>query len=326
MNIAIVRRNGLGDFIAGTLPMYYCMKEDNIGGKNRFFLFLSKSNFPLFKYFIEDENTIVERFHKGNKYLSMIMTAIKYRKIIDVGYLTIPDYPKLTGLFLLLMGVKIRYGYINNSCIPRLTINKGIEDLEAFKGRDKHVALFNLQLYKPQIEKIEKRWYPKFNQSKIKDFNLEINGPFLMVELSNSKNNNQLKNEKIFKILLDLKSHFEFTVLITAMPKDISKSQDLIDKLNNAAIKNYFYCTDDLDKYISYVNKADVVLVGDGGLGHISGALGKYIVALYAKTSVKRWRILSDKAVILYDDKDVNNISNKKIIKELCSCFLSINK
>lgn len=39
MNIAIVRRNGLGDFIAGTLPMYYCMKEDNIGGETDFFFF-----------------------------------------------------------------------------------------------------------------------------------------------------------------------------------------------------------------------------------------------------------------------------------------------
>ena len=53
-NIAIVRRNGLGDFIAGTVPLYNCMVEDY--GDNCFlWFFMSSSNYPLFKYFI-DEN------------------------------------------------------------------------------------------------------------------------------------------------------------------------------------------------------------------------------------------------------------------------------
>ena len=115
--------------------------------------------------------------------------------------------------------------------------------------------------------------------------------------------------------------HLDFTVLITAKAADSIKVEHLSSMFIDNNISNFSYITSDLDDYIAYVNKADIVLVGDGGLGHIAGALDKYVVALYGRTSVKQWGILSDKAVILYDKDDVNNIDDERIVKELCSFF-----
>lgn len=323
-NIAIVRRNGLGDFIAGTVPLYNCMVEDY--GDNCFlWFFMSSSNYPLFKYFIDENKAKLAVFNKGNKYLSVISMACKNRGSVDKGYLTVPDYPKLTGLFLFLLGAKNIYGYLNKGWLSKFTINKGVYNSEAYADESKHVALLNLQLYNPKIDKIEKRWFPKFNKSKISKFDISIPGPYLMVELSNNRKCSQLETQKIVDIVLALRKHFVFTVLITAKCSDKSKVENLSSILNENSIANFFYATNDLDSYISFINKADVFLVGDGGIGHMAGALDKYVVSLYGKTSVDRWGILSDKAIILYDKDNVNNIQNERIIEGLYRCFKMLN-
>lgn len=323
--IAIVRRNGLGDFIAGAIPLYNCMLEEN-KENYEFHFFLSTMNYHLFKYFANESKDKMVVFDSGNKYFSIVSMAYKYRRMFDKGYLTMPDYPKLTGLFLFLMGTKEIFGYINDSILARVTINKGIKNADAYTENSKHIGLLSIQLYDSKIQKIEKRWYPKFNQSKIKTFDINIKGPFLMVELSNNRQSSQLSIEKICKIIRKLRAQQVFTVLITAKSKDESKANFLRDILTENDLDIFIYITNDLDSYISYINKADVLLVGDGGLGHISGALNKYVVALYGGTSVERWGILSDKAIILYDKRNVNNISDDIIINELNYCFDSLKK
>ena len=63
-----------------------------------------------------------------------------------------------------------------------------------------------------------------------------------------------------------------------------------------------------LDDPLSLINQTDAFLLGDGGMGHIAGALDKSGVAVYGETSVKRWAVLSDKVTHFYDKEDVNNI------------------
>ena len=166
-NIAIVRRNGLGDFIVGAIPLYNCILE-NSRESYVFYFFLSTLNFPLFKYFVDEDIDKMAVFEAGNKYFSIISMAYKYRNRIDEGYLTMPDYPKLTGLFLFLMGVKDIYGYINKSLLARFTINRGTRSFDAYTSASEHIALLSIQLYDKNINKIafNEYYYQKYEQSK----------------------------------------------------------------------------------------------------------------------------------------------------------------
>ena len=60
-----------------------------------------------------------------------------------------------------------------------------------------------------------------------------------------------------------------------------------------------------IHRFIAFVNKADVVLCGDGGLGHIAGALDKKVVAVYGRTLVKRWAVLGERVIHIYDPEDI---------------------
>lgn len=319
-NYAIIRRNGLGDFIAGTVPLINYLINNGFCKEKEVFLFCSIANAPLVKYFFKECNVNV--FKQGNKYLSVFKTIIKNRnKKYDIGIIPIPDYPKLSSLFLYGIGCKDIYGRIGSSWIAEMLVdNKSyVADKDLFF---EHVSVSTIRLYKPEYIDLEKECYPKFNKSIIKPFEVDNHGPYLFVEVSNNRTTSQLSNANIAAVCNELEKQYDFSVLISAKRFDLNKANELMDMLN---VPSEVHITNGLDEFVSYVDKADVVFTGDGGLGHIAGALGKNVVALYGGTSVQQWGILGENCTHLYDDKDVNNIDKSKMISEISRCFLRLH-
>jgi ADP-heptose:LPS heptosyltransferase len=61
----------------------------------------------------------------------------------------------------------------------------------------------------------------------------------------------------------------------------------------------------------------DALFIGDGGLMHLAAALNKNQLVLFAKTPVEEWGPISNKAKLLMDNNDINNIPKDVINKEL---------
>lgn len=314
--IAIIRKNGLGDFIAGAVPMCNYLKE-KYNDDVEFYFFLNWRNKGIAKYFFPTSHSII--IPKGNKYYTNITTALKYRNChFDMGIIPVPDYPKLSSLFMHFLGPKDVYGNIGNSLIANLLINHPCEIYKNVPLEKYHVSLRSLALIAPELNETPKHLYPKFTQSIVNPFSLEHENAncYVMVELSNNRSSSQLSLEKTARILNQLYKTLDFITLITAIPKDTDKATKLQTMINS---QSEFHITKSLDEFISYVNRSTYVLAGDGGLGHIAGALGKKLVCLYGITPVKQWGVLGENVIHLTDPHNVNNIPDNLIIDSLLS-------
>lgn len=310
--VVLIRRTGLGDFIAGMVPI--CNYLQGVYGKCDFYFFMNDRNAELVKYFFPDAHIYCIP-QKGNKYIKTLKTALKYRSIKpDIGFSPMPDYPKLNNLFLYLIGAKERYGRVTSVISKAVNHPYSCTEDDLYKNS---VALCSLKFFDHNIKKVPYEVYPNFNQSLIKPYTYLCPGKIhIMVEVSNNRATSQLSNCKTADVLNALADSTQFSVLITAKESDHSKAEDLKSLLKvNAEI----YITPNIHDFISYVNAADIVLCGDGGLGHIAGALNKRVVALYGRTSVDHWGILGHNVRHLYNSTDVNNINNQSIIGALQS-------
>lgn len=232
----------------------------------------------------------------------------------DVGIAPVPAYNKLNALFLRTLGCGEVYGVNTGEGIEKLLLTH-ISNV----NRENHVALQTIQALNSDIRSIDPSWYPVMNQERIKLYQFGQKGKArLIVEVSNHRPTSQLANEKLANILNDLSKRIDFTVVITLRPGYEETAKKLSGQLQ---MPNEICLTPSLDDFISLVNGCDVFLFGDGGAAHIAGALGKRGVALYGITSVEKWKVLSDKVIHIYHERDVNEIQDQKIKQSLSSVF-----
>lgn len=299
MKFAIIRRNGLGDFISATVPVCNYIKDKF--PNSELHLFLSEQNFALAKYFFPEDSVYV--IHSGNKYLEAVKTALKYRNISpDIGIAPSPSYNRLNGVFLKLLGAEKIYGVREESVS---LVEKFFTKLVTVSHGD-HVGLQNIKLFEDGFNKVPEKYYPRFNKNSIKEHVPTPSEPLkIVIELSNHRKTSQLSNDRLAVILNSMSRRIRFSVIISLMEKDMEKALDLQNLL---IMPSRVAITKTLDEYIALLNQAHIFLFGDGGGAHIAGALGKLGVAVYGKTSVRRWGVLSSKVKHLYDEEDVNNI------------------
>ena len=312
--IAIIRRNGLGDFIAGTVPLCNYLK-DKYNNKLKFYFFISSRNMGIVKYFFPDSESVL--IPDGNKYFTHFVTALKHKSLSpDIGVIPVPEYSKLSSIFMKLLGAKDIYGNVEDSLLAKCFINHPCTIYNDKPYEKFHVSLRTLNLIDSSFYDTPRKYYPQFRQDQISGFMLNdiSQRPYIMVEISNNRDYCQLSIEKTARIINRFHETFEFTTLITGKPQDSDKATKLKSLLDS---KSEFHLTNTLDEFIAYVNKSTYVLAGDGGLGHIAGALGKKLVCLYGVTSVERWGVLGENVIHLYDPSDVNNIPDNEILNAL---------
>ena len=312
--VAIIRRNGLGDFIAGTVPLCNYLVE-KYNGNVKFFFFMSSRNIGIARYFFPDASCIL--IPDGNKYYTHITTALRCRSINpDLGIIPVPEYSKLSSIFMKFLGAQDIYGNTKGSFLARCLINHPCNIYNEKPYEKYHVSLRTLNLIDTSLADVPKKYYPKFIQNNIVDFQLydTSNNPHVMVELSNNRKASQLSIRKTARIINRLYDSFKFNTLITCKPDDYTEAIALQTLLKS---KSECHVTNSLDEFIAYVNKSTYVLAGDGGLGHIAGALGKKLVCLYGVTSVDRWGVLGDNVIHIADPIDVNSISDDRVLDAL---------
>lgn len=307
--IVVIIRNYLGDFIAMAVPL--CNHLQSVYGKCDFYFFYPDrdiKNKEIIKYFFPDAHIFPTP--SGNRYFQRFKMAIKYRWIKpDIGISTVFNYPKTNSLFLLTIGARERYARVTNKFTSKL-LNHPFIFADINELHNQPIGLCSLQIFNHNIMEIPQASYPLFDTNKIKSYNPKYSGLKILVEVSNSKHFCQLSNTKCAEILNELYKKRKFSILISAKSLDYAKAADLQSKLFMDA---EIHVSTTLDDFISFVNASDIVLTGDGGLGHISGALNKRIVALYSRTPVQHWGIITRDVIHLYDPDDINNINNEII-------------
>lgn len=317
IKIAIIIRNALGDFIAMTMPL--CNYLESLYGECDFYFFYPDKtirNKELIQYFFPKAHIFPNP--PGNTYFQRFRLALKCRWIKpDIGISTVLNYPKTNSLFLFTIGTKERYARVANKLTSSL-INHPYICADISKLRDRPIGLCSLQVFDPSIKEISHNLYPQFDTSKIPQHNLKYPGKALLVEVSNSKTFCQLSNTKCAAILNSLYKKHAFSILISAKSQDYKKA---IELQNLLVMHSEIQISSTIRDFISFINAADIVLTGDGGLGHLAGALNKKIVALYSRTSPKYWGILGYNVTHLYDAKNVNSIRNEVILLALSRYF-----
>lgn len=235
-----------------------------------------------FHFFMTERNAAVARlffpkayvhvFSGGNKYFSHWKMAQKCKYLnFDIGISPVPESSKLNNLFLWALCAKDRYGRYTSNWFSKFSINHRV--LKYDDKEMEQVELFSLKLF-DNFCFIPLKYYPRINTALLDSYHRRYQKCGILLEVSNSRYRSQLSNDKMASLIEELSKNYDISVMITAMEKDRDKAKALEQQLN---VPTEFFVTQDFKKYVEFVNAADIVLCGDGGLMHIAAAL-MYIV------------------------------------------------
>ncbi|WP_159565891.1 glycosyltransferase family 9 protein [Budvicia diplopodorum] len=303
--IAVIRRNGFGDFIC-TVPLIKHL--ENCYPNAEITLFVDKRNHSLVPFFFRHMKTVV--IDGGNKYLALIKTALKYRSENFDMVISVKTSPmKLNNLFLALLGGRHRFAIVDEKSWHSRFINQP-RPQEQFKQG--HQALNCLRILNPEIKSLPSDLYPKIQLDKHTNEKLTQSSPYLFLSVSNNRAACSLAVSTLASLANGVYKNVPFSVIISYLGQDKNRAIELHQSLD---MDSHIYETPDLNSFLSLLNSADVVLVGDGGTCHFAACLNKKLIALYAVTILERWGPLSDSAVCLSDPTNVNNIPMEEIAK-----------
>lgn len=289
--IAVLRRNGYGDLIC-TAPLVACLKERYPGAEIT--LFVDERNKALVPYLFPEDKCVV--IGKGNKYFQVAKTALKQAPF-DIVIAAKPTPMKLNNVFL---------GLLKASHKMAVTKGKGWHESFITVKRpykdEGHQALRCLQIFDPTIQEIAPSWLPACT---VTPLSLHLPKPILFFSLFNNRSTSQLTLERFASIANKIYRERPFSVALSAPPETAFK--DLLE------MPTEIINTPSLDSFLSLLAGVDVVLTGDGGPCHLAAALDKTQVSLFAHTPLAQWKPLSQKAVCLFDETNVNNIPSELI-------------
>lgn len=301
--IAIIRRNGFGDFICA-VPLIKHI--ENSYPNAEITLFVDKRNCAIVPYFFSHLKTIV--IPGGNKYLALLKIALKFRsEHFDLAISVKTSPMKLNNLFLALLGGKQRLAIVDEKSWHSRLINRP-RPQEKFKQG--HQALNCLKILDPEIQSLPSELYPRIQLQQPHNEKLALPPPYLFISVSNNRATSSLAVPALANIANNVHKQSPFSVIISYQGQDKDRAMELRQSLY---MDSQICDTPDLSGFLSLLNCVDVVLVGDGGICHFAACLNKKLVALYANTSIETWGPLSDNAVCFFDENDVNNIPTEQI-------------
>ncbi|CDG20930.1 conserved protein of unknown function [Xenorhabdus poinarii G6] len=314
MKIAILRRNGLGDLIL-TQPLVKFIQKKYPNAKIS--LFIEHGSYDLAKYLFYCSNIDINVLPSGNKYFSIVKTAINFRnKKFDIAISAKPSPMKLNNLFLWLLGAKKRYAVVSDKSWHSKLVNFPTNQ-EMVKGH--HQALKVLKIFSPNENYLSSDLFPTISIHKIPTIHkilIKANSenPLILFSVSNNRESSLITHNRLSLIADKITEKYPAAkFIISALHDDIHLAKDLICHIN--ANCQIVIC-DSLDSFLSLLNEMTLIIVGDGGICHLTAALKKKTIALYAVTKPENWSplALNDMCITLYDPENVNNISLDKII------------
>jgi ADP-heptose:LPS heptosyltransferase len=316
-SFAIFVRSSYGDLLM-TDPLIKYIKSLNIN--NKITLFVEDKNFQLVE-FMENIDNCYTIPSKGNNYFFFIFYGLRYRKNkYDISIAAKTGVGSANGFFQYMLGAnkQISYVNINKTWTDKLVNYPIVWNEEIYQNQ--HYALGVLQLLENKFKEIPKHLYPKLK----KQFNPSINGNIkLLVSVSNNRKSCTLENKIIATIINTISQEFKVEIYISALEKDYRIAENLKNQIIQYSIIS---TTPKLKNFIQLITNMDICFTGEGGLMHIAAALHIPQVVLFGGTSTTTWTPLSDKALIISDKSNVNNISTKHILDSLRIALLDIKK
>ncbi|PHM46178.1 putative ADP-heptose--lipooligosaccharide heptosyltransferase I [Xenorhabdus mauleonii] len=317
MKIAILRRNGLGDLVC-TQPLIKFLQKKYPGAEIN--LFINPDNIELAHYLAPDIN--INIIPKGNKYLSILKTALKFRqKKFDIAISAKPTPMKLNNLFLWLLGAKKRYAVVSESQWHSKLINQPVSKKQV---NGYHQALKVLRIFSSNETELSPSLLPSITLDK-KNHNSSINSPTVLFSVSNNRKNSLINNERLDLIAQKILIRYpKAEFIISSLNKDVFLAEDLKSRIGkNCKI----VISSSLESFLTLLNDMTLIVVGDGGICHLAAALQKKLVALYGVTTPKNWAPLANKnnCITLYDPENVNNIELDKIYNSIFSLLEKSN-
>jgi len=313
---AFICAGGIGDFIAGVYPLCEYLKKTYGVKEQDFWFFMGSGNVGIVKYFYPQAATVVLPRH--NRLVNYVRYGLRYRHLnFDMGIITYPDYPRFDSLFMYALGAKRRYGRIGGSVVAKWLLNcptKLFNFKDAVDDSVYHTSVCNIRTFDVSYEKLDKKLYPRFPNELLDDFVLKNAGPYVMVEVSNNRYPQQLSHEKMARVLNKCYETNKFSVLITGKTADEGKAKALKQML---LMPSEVHITPSMEEFLAYVCKADILLVGNGGLSHIAASMGKKVIDLHSCSLASHWKPLGDYVVALQADEHIDNTSDEDLLKYL---------
>ncbi|MBD2806932.1 glycosyltransferase family 9 protein [Xenorhabdus sp. ZM] len=312
MKIAILRRNGLGDLIC-TQPLIKFLQEKYQNAEIS--LFINPDNIELAHYLMPGININV--IPKGNKYLAVLRTALKFRKNrFDIAISAKPTPMKLNNLFLWLLGAKNRYAVVSDKHWHSKLINNPVKQ-EQVNGY--HQALKVLRTFSPNETQLSPSILPCITLEKTNQVT-DLDFPTILFSVSNNRKNSLIDNEKLTLIAQKIHNCYpNAKFVISSLKHDIFLAEDLKSRIGKHC---EIVISNSLDSFLTLLDNMTLIVVGDGGICHLAAALQKKLVALYGVTRPENWAPLAieNHCITLYHPENVNNIYLKKI----CSSIFSL--
>ncbi len=295
--IAIIRRNGLGDLLC-TMPLLTFLRQQQ--PEATLSLFVEARNAPLLPFLapLFDDFTV---FDKGNKYVSIVKSALRARhRRFDVAISAKASPMKLNNVFLYALGARRRIAVTDNSWHSRLINEPKIDNHD----REIHQALRVLQLVQPGCKTVPPALYPKLTfpadvlarwSSEVENALADLPRPRLLVSMTHNRDFKFLQPESLARVL-DNSQLPDFGLVISCEPAHLEAAHRVKKFTKRQAV---VLPTATLDHFLVLLRAVDAVFIGEGGIMHMAAALNKPQLALFGKTKVSQWKPLSERAVCL---------------------------
>ncbi|MDC9594110.1 glycosyltransferase family 9 protein [Xenorhabdus sp. IM139775] len=305
MKIAILRRNGLGDLIC-TQPLIKFLQKTYPNAEIN--LFIDAGNAELARYLCPEIN--IHIIPKGNKYLSIIKTALLFRrKKIDIAISAKPTPMKLNNLFLWLLGAKKRYAVVTDKHWHSKLINCPVKQGHV---NGYHQALKLLRIFSPNEDKLSPEFFPYIKSENTLQ-PIEYQSPMILFSVSNNRKYSLINNERLTLIANKILENYpKAKFIISSFKQDILLAEDLRSRIGK---NSEIVVSDSLSSFLVLLNSMTLIIIGDGGICHLAASLQKKFVAFYGVTKPENWAPLAteDKCITLYDPENVNNIDLDKV-------------
>lgn len=314
--IAFIRRNGFGDLLCAYPTLLY-LKD--IAPTAEITLFVDSRNAPLIPYLSQIQNVAV--FSKGNKYMSLLKTAWKYRtRKFDLAISAKTSPMKLMNFFLYALGAKKRVAYCDSSWHSMFVNYKIPSHLAPLK----HQAIKTLHLIAPHFISLPKKYYPKLSippeiealmQASITQLAPSSSEKItLIISATTTNPNNSLNPFRYAHIVNQLAKNFPLHVIVVGQEKDKKRGEEIKSALH---LSSSLYFPRNFDEFMVLLKRSDLLFVGDGGPAHIGAALEKGVVALFGGVDPLVWAPLGDHVHVLFHPQHVDLIEESEILKQL---------
>jgi ADP-heptose:LPS heptosyltransferase len=312
MDIAILRRNGLGDLLCAYPLVLYLQKKYPTASIT---LFVDQRNAPLIPYLPQVKEVAVFP-ESGNKYWNLLRMALRYRNRFDLALSAKTSPMKLANFFLYGLKAKKRIAYVDRSW-HTCFVNHPIS-YDALLSKKKHQALKGLQMVAPELEEVPETLYPTVQVPlEIKQkypIQTSFQHPTLLVSATTTRAESRFAADRYAALLNRLHHFLPIGVRIIGQKEDRERAGLIARHL---VMPHQVHIPQNFDEFMVLAAASDLFFVGDGGVAHIGAALGKKVVTLFGQTSPVEWRPLSKEAEVFYHPLHVDHLCDETLFKAL---------